>query len=307
MASLTRIVPGLMLAALLMGAGEAPSGADVLARRGDVQITRAELNDALAALDPVVRARILSSPQSLAAFTRERILNQAVLAEAKAQSWDKQPEIARRIADAANALIIQSYLMSKVKADPLYPSEAEVMSAYELNKARLMAPRQFHVAQIVLTVKADATPQEDEAVHKRASELRTQVTRPRADFAEYAQKNSQDKATAANGGDVGWLREPDLLPLVHETLLKLSDAEISQPVRMPDGWHLFKLVGVQQAGPIPLLDAKPRVVDALRQQRAQAQMKAYVETMVQTQGVEVNELELAKSMPPPSAPAPAAK
>jgi hypothetical protein len=51
----------------------------------------------LSLLDPTTRAQITATPQSLANFVRERVLNLSVLAEAEGKKWESQPEIARRI------------------------------------------------------------------------------------------------------------------------------------------------------------------------------------------------------------------
>jgi parvulin-like peptidyl-prolyl isomerase len=270
MTLLSRALPLLLAAFCLIAAGESPPDPGIVAQRGDVRLSTADLNATLADLDPQVRAQVTANPQTLANFARERVLNLAVLAEAKAAKWDQRPDIARKMNDARDAVAVQSWLASLVPTDPAYPSEAEVTAAYENNRSRLLTPKQYHIAQIVLNMKQGATPQEDEEVRKKASDLRTQALRPKADFAEIAKKNSQEKQSADNGGDVGWIRESDMLPAVREAVSGLAEGAISQPVRVPDGWHVLKLIGLKPSGEISLLDAKPQIVAALRQSDAGA-------------------------------------
>jgi len=285
-----------MLAALLVSGAAEPTDADVVAQRGDVRMTGADLKDALSLLDPTVRAQVTASPQALSTFVRERLLNLAVLAEAKAKKWDTQPDVIRRVNETKDAVVSQSYLASVVPADPAFPSEADITTAYENNKARLVAPRQFHVAQILLTVKPGATPQEAEEVRKKAIDLRAQAVRPKADFAELARQNSQDKQSAEKGGDVGWLREPDMIPAVREAVASMTENAISQPVHVPDGWHILKLLESKPAGQIPLMDAKPQIVQALRQARSQRLMRAYLDEMLKSEPIQVNEIVLTKQV-----------
>jgi peptidylprolyl isomerase len=282
------------LAALLVIAADAPPDADLLAQRGDVRLTGAGLQDALSLLEPAARAQVTANQQSLANFARERVLNMAVLAEAKAKHWDTQPDIVRKIAEMRDAVITQTYLASLVPPDPAFPSDAEIAAAYESNKARLVLPRQYHIAQIVLAVKPAATPQEDEEVHKKALALRAQAARPNADFADFARKNSQDPQSAEKGGDVGWLQEPTMIPAVRDAVSGLIESGISQPVRAADGWHILKLLAMKPAGPIPLQDAKPQIVAALRQARTQRLVRAYLDDMVKAQPIQLNEIELSK-------------
>jgi parvulin-like peptidyl-prolyl isomerase len=295
MTILSRAIP-LLLAAVFLIAADEPPAADIVAQRGDVRLTGADLKDALSLLDPTARAQVTSTPQSLANFVRERVLNLSVLAEAEGKKWDSQPEIARRIHEARDAVILQTYLASLVPPDPAYPSEADVATAYETNKARLVLPRQFHIAQIVLTVKPDATPQEEEAVHKRALDLRAQAARPKADFADLARKFSQEQPSGQNGGDVGWLREPDMMPAVRELVQGMTEGGISQPLRVPDGWHVLKLLAIKPPGQVSLQDARTQIVQALRQARAQRLMRGYLDEMLKTQPIQVNEIELTKQV-----------
>jgi peptidylprolyl isomerase len=253
----------LLAMGLIMGAGDPPSG-DVVARRGDIVLTRPELAQSLARLDPAVRAQVVGSPQALANFARERVLNDAVIAEAHSQSWETKPEIARRIEEARNTVILQTYLASKVTPDPAFPSEAEVSKAYEANKGRLIAPKQYHLAQIVLLVPQGASATDDDDVRKHLLDLRNQVTKQKADFAEVANQ--------------------------------LGDGAVSQPVRMPDGWHLIKMLGSKPAGQIPLIDAKPQLVQALRQARVQGRIKEYLDQMLQAGPIEVNEIAVTKTI-----------
>lgn len=284
----------LLLTALLLIAADAAPGSDLVAERGNVRLTGAELRDALSLLDPAARAQVTASQQSLANFARERVLNMAILDEAKAKKWDAQPDIIRKIAEVRDAVIAQTYLASLIPPDPAYPSDEEVAAAYETNKSRLVVPRQYHIAQILLTVKQGATPQEDEDVHKKALSLRARAVLPNVDFADLARKNSQDPLSAGKGGDIGWLQEPAMIPVVRDAVSGMIESGISQPVRAADGWHILKLLAMKPAGTISLQDARPQIVAALRQARTQRLVRAYLDDMVKAQPIQLNEIELAK-------------
>jgi parvulin-like peptidyl-prolyl isomerase len=293
MTILSRVIP-LLLAALFIGAADAPPDAAVVVQRGDVRLTATELKESLNLLDPAARAQVAATPQSLANFARERLLNKAILADARARKWDADPNVVRKINEARDAVITQTYLASLVPPDPAFPSEADVATAYETNRAHLVQPRRYHIAQIVLTEKAGATPQEDEEIHKKALDLRAQAVRPKVDFADLARKYSQDAVSAEKGGDVGWLREPDMIPAVREVVSGLIEGGISQPVRVPDGWHILQLLAMKPAGEVPLIEAKAQIVAALRQARAQQMTRVYLDNMLKAQPIQLNEIELTK-------------
>jgi parvulin-like peptidyl-prolyl isomerase len=289
---------GLPLLGLLMltAAGDPPS--DIVAQRGDVQMTASELRDLLAATDPAQRAQLEGNQAALADFVRQRVLTQALLSEARAKGWDQRPDVAQRANDARDSVILQSYIMSLVP-DPGAPSDAEIAAAYEANKARMMLPRQYHLAQIVLVVPPNAPQDVEDAARRKIQDLRARALKPKADFGDLARQNSQEASSAVKGGDIGWLREDQLLPVVRAAVVKMADGSTSDAVRVPDGWHVLRLLGTRPPGPVSLAEATPQLIQAMRQARSQQEVRAYVAQMLRNQPVQIDTGELAKQVAPP--------
>jgi peptidyl-prolyl cis-trans isomerase SurA len=63
-----------------------------------------------------------------------------------------------------------------------------------------------------------------------------------AKFEDLAKLNSED-ASAAKGGDLGWLSPGDTVPAFEEAMNKLEIGQISAPVRTTFGWHLIEVLG----------------------------------------------------------------
>jgi len=80
-----------------------------------------------------------------------------------------------------------------------------------------------------------------------------------AKFEDLAKLNSED-ATAAKGGDLGWLNPGDTVPAFEEAMNRLQVNKVSGPVRTSFGWHL-----------IEVLERRKQDVTAERE-RAQAQI-----------------------------------
>jgi peptidyl-prolyl cis-trans isomerase D len=75
------------------------------------------------------------------------------------------------------------------------------------------------------------------------------------EFAELARSESSDTASAAEGGDLGFSSKGVYVAGFEEALFALSDGEVSPPVKTEFGYHLIKLLGVQNNEP-PTLEEK---------------------------------------------------
>jgi len=62
-----------------------------------------------------------------------------------------------------------------------------------------------------------------------------------AKFEELAKLNSED-ASAAKGGDLGWISPGDTVGEFQDAMNKVAVGQVSPPVRSPFGWHLIQVV-----------------------------------------------------------------
>jgi peptidyl-prolyl cis-trans isomerase SurA len=62
------------------------------------------------------------------------------------------------------------------------------------------------------------------------------------DFATLARAHSDDRGSAANGGELGWTSPGALVPQFEEEMNKLQPGQISQPFKSPFGWHIVQLI-----------------------------------------------------------------
>jgi peptidylprolyl isomerase len=298
---------GLLSLPLLGGAGDPPGGtptpaapgSEVVAQRGNVRLTAADVRDLLDRADPALRAQLAANPAAFNGFVRDRLLAQTLLAEARAKGWDQRPEVAARVRDAYDTVIVQTYLASLTQPDPSYPGEAEIAAAYEANKPRLMLPRQYRLAQIAVLVAPNAGKEADEEAHRKIQDIRQQLGKPHADFAEIARRFSQDRGSAGHAGEPAWVREDALLPAVREAVGGLAENAVSEPIRSPDSWHVVKLLATRPAGPASLAEARDGLVQALRQARAQQAARAYLDGLLSQEPIQINEIDLARRVAAP--------
>jgi len=60
-------------------------------------------------------------------------------------------------------------------------------------------------------------------------------------FDEFAQMHSADKASAVNGGSLGWIEKQLVVPEFRNIMVNISIGEISEPFKTQYGWHILYL------------------------------------------------------------------
>lgn len=268
MKNFATMMGGLLLSVPLMAAAQD----DVIANGPQASVTQSDIAALLKAAGDEGRARLAADPAAMDQVVRATLAQKAVLAEAK--GWDKQADVQSAIEQARRDIIARSYLAS-VNAPPAdYPSDAEIQSAYEKNRAAFTVPRALRVAQIYVAVAPDADAATVDKARKQAADL---ANRARGgDFAALAKANSQDAASAANGGDLGFVPETMLLPAVRQAADALKPGQVSAPIRTATGFHVVKLIDTRPAAPRPLADVKERLRAMLRAQRTRQNAQAYL-------------------------------
>jgi peptidyl-prolyl cis-trans isomerase SurA len=140
-----------------------------------------------------------------------------------------------------NEMIVQR-LREREVDNKIQVSDAEV-DAYLAEHAgpTASAPQELNIAQILIRVPENASPQQLAERKKRADEVLAQLNAG-GDFAKLAAAYS-DAGDALNGGELGW-RSPDRLPQVFvDATANLQQGQIAPLVKGGNGFHILKLVG----------------------------------------------------------------
>src|SRR6185503_11977796 len=104
-------------------------------------------------------------------------------------------------------------------------------------KAAATGVQQTHVRHILLRAREGLS---DAEARDRLAKLRERIEKG-ADFAELARVHSED-ATAARGGDLGWITAGDTVPEFERVMNTLGEGGLSQPIQTPFGWHLVQVI-----------------------------------------------------------------
>jgi peptidyl-prolyl cis-trans isomerase SurA len=190
--------------------------------------------------------------------------------------------------DLRRQLSVQKLLNREVVAK-ISITDQDVADFYDKNRAQFnVAEPQYHIAQIVITPRADPT------VHNRKNDKATsdadagrkaamlaQKLNGGADFAQLAMDYSED-STASTGGDIGFVPESALNqsdPILKKTVLGMKAGEVTRPILVnKGGYRILKLIAREPAGQRELSDPQVQqsVRDMLRNRKEQLLRSAFL-------------------------------
>jgi peptidyl-prolyl cis-trans isomerase C len=116
------------------------------------------------------------------------------------------------------------------------------------------------------------------------------------DFAELAKQKSKD-SSAAQGGDLDYFTEDQMVPEFAGAAFKLEKGQVSAPVKTQFGWHVIK-VEDKRDRQIPPFDKVKDQIESYLVRRTQAELVAKLR-----QGAKVDRLDRAPQASPDLNPA----
>ena len=195
--------------------------------------------------------------------------------------------------DALRKQIRESLILTKLINKDIIAhvnvTDADIAAYYEKNKANFnVTETTYHIAQIMVTPRPDAEVRNlknDDAKTPTAAEHKVRALfeglAHGEDFATVAQEYSEDPSTAAGGGDMGFIPESGLNASLKQVVNSLKVGQVSPVIHSNIGYHIFKLLGVEEAGQHTLTDLRVQsaIRQTLRNEKEQLLKAAYIEML----------------------------
>lgn len=182
-------------------------------------------------------------------------------------------------------------LINKEITSHISITDADIGRFYNANKASFnLAEPQVHMAQIMVTPNPDANvrnlknskAQNDAEARRKIEEISATLKQRPEDFAMLAQNYSEDSATAANGGDLGFVPESALEKAnveLRKVVMSLPPGGISPIIHTQEGYRILRVISRESAGQRELSDPRVQqsIRDTLRNRKDQLLKSAYYE------------------------------
>jgi peptidyl-prolyl cis-trans isomerase C len=247
-----------------------------------------ELEVAQQALPPQYRNVPLASV--FPALLDRIIDSKLVVADGKKHKVDADPAFKRRMAFVEDQ-VVQDFWLQKEIAKRI--TTEKMQQRYQEKLKSMPAEEEVHARHILV------------ATEPEAKDLLAELKKGTA-FDKLAREKSTDKASGAEGGDLGWFKRTDMVKEFSDAAFTLKKGELSEaPVKTQFGFHLIKVEDRRQAPP-PSFE---ELADPIRDELSRETVTQFLDQLRSTAKIDKFNIDggkpEAKPAAVPTAPAPA--
>ncbi|MDF1486399.1 peptidylprolyl isomerase [Ramlibacter sp. H39-3-26] len=228
----------------------------MLAREGKVYVTATDvLADVEQRVPPTARAKVLSSPETVSRMAATLLVRRVLAAEAEKAGLQADPKVAAALQNARDKILFDA-LLERGDAD-VQPGERALddyaRSQYQADAKSYAVPAQVRARHILVRGS-------DEQARTKAQKLLQEV-RAGANFAELAQKNSDDPGSAQKGGDLGFFAPGKMVKPFDDAVEALKNpGDVSGLVETEFGLHIIQLEERRPASKRPYEEVREQLM-----------------------------------------------
>lgn len=250
-----------LLCPLLVLACEAPEPDDrPLAQVGTELITERDYRSFVAGLPEWTKSAAEGSDQ-VRDYLQSLVDRALILRAARAQKVEQNATVQKNM-EVALRLKVGQAMEQRYIRPAVSVNEAELRSEFATQRWE----RQLKIAHIFARTQARA-------------EAALAALRAGRAFAEVAHEFSQNRTTAAHGGEKPYYYSRiNAIPAVRDSLFSLPKGAISAILPVPKGYEIFKILDERTAS---YEQMRPQVLKAVMRERLQARRRAYIDSLAE--------------------------
>jgi peptidyl-prolyl cis-trans isomerase D len=153
--------------------------------------------------------------------------------------------------------------------DTTQVSDEDLRAYYNSHIDQYKVENRAHVEHILFKTigKTDAEIAE---IRQKAEDV-LKKAKSGANFEDLAKKYSEDDATKAKGGDLGWIVEKQTVPEFEQAAFSVPKGSVSDLVKTQYGFHIIKVLDRETAHTKPFEEVRSTIVPILTDQKAAEQ------------------------------------
>jgi peptidyl-prolyl cis-trans isomerase SurA len=163
--------------------------------------------------------------------------------------------------------------------------KSEITAYYNAHPEYFTLPGKIRIAQLLISIPRAAQDKQIQDLLKQAQKIRSHILGG-GDFGGMARKYS-DGPEADQGGDIGYFEKGELMEEIEPVVFSLNEGDVSNVVRSPLGFHIFKLLERKSGGTLPYQEVRSQVQELLLLERTEMAYKLWIKRLRDQAYVEV--------------------
>src|SRR4051794_2290203 len=242
----------------------------VVATVGGKPITAKQAVELLKPLRPEDRKRFESN---LSALLQQIYMENELAGEAAKMNLDQQSPWKEQLQITRVNILTQAYIAKM--SSSASGTTADPKKYYDDHAADF---EQLKLSGILVAFNPPGTPSSGTTIQRteaqaleKANDLEKKI-KAGGDFSAIARTDSDHQQSSTRGGDLGTvvLADQNLTPDIKNALSKLQDGQVSEPVKVPGGYYIFKLASRTK---VPFEQARAGIVQKMQNEQSQAVIK----------------------------------
>jgi peptidyl-prolyl cis-trans isomerase C len=193
--------------------------------------------------------------------------------------------LAQLRADARNDLLVSNMLQTELGSKVTVTPE-QLDDFYKKNPGQFQQPERVRASHILIGFPQNADEAAKSQARAKAAEVLKDVKAGK-DFAALAKQHSTDPGSGANGGDLGFFQQGQMVGPFDKAAFSMKPGETSELVETDFGVHIIRVVDRQPARTVPFEEVRPQIQQYLEGQGRQQATQAFVDTLKSKGKIEI--------------------
>ena len=258
-----------MAAALLILLSGCSDNDNIIAKVGDTEITKMEFEHYLKLKNiPLDNERHVKN--ALSAYLQRTAIVQNLEQQGAYDKASLEVEVDEFKKQTLLTRHFEQVLKDKV-------NDQAIQNFYNTHQTQFQS-KKANIAHILIRTNEKMSDAEKQARLNKAHEAYSRLMANER-FADIAEIYSEDKRSAVNAGELGWIKEGAISPAFSAKAFSTAQNEISQPFITPFGVHIIKVLQPSQVITTPFAQVKGDIRYQLRQKVKQAENERLLATV----------------------------
>jgi parvulin-like peptidyl-prolyl isomerase len=159
-------------------------------------------------------------------------------------------------------------------------TEDDIQRYYIEHRKEFSQVKQADIRHILIEVPPDSSDDRKQSLLKEANSVRAELDNQDGgeEFSAAAAKYSDDRVTKSNGGELGYVEQGTLYPVIDKAIFTARPGEVIGPLRTPIGYEIIVVNAFKSSELLPLNDVKDKIRNNIYTGKLDAALKSWLLT-----------------------------